>query len=91
MKKEYERVEEDAHVLKEDLTEAAREVKNDVKNYLSRLAAAAEVGAQEGSKKLKQRSREVDTMAHEKVWTVAALAAAAGVVLGALISRGRRD
>lgn len=90
MKKEYEHVHEDAQVLKEDLADAAQQVKTEVKEYIARITEAAEAGLKDGNKILTRRKGEIDEIAHENVWTVAALAAAAGVVLGALLSRGRR-
>lgn len=91
MKEEYKRVQEDAQVLKEDLNDAVRQVKQEILEYATQVADTTSTKLRETGKVARQKGKEIDALAHENVWAVAAVAATVGAVVGALFSRGRRD
>jgi len=68
-----------AATAKRDVVTAAQEVLNQAQEKLTGLA-------QQG----RRASRQVDTYAHEHVWTTVAIAAAIGAVIGIFLSRDRR-
>jgi ElaB/YqjD/DUF883 family membrane-anchored ribosome-binding protein len=83
LKRDLRRVADDIAAMREALLEGKRE-------HVERFKETAKERFTEASQQARAKAHEVDSYVHENPWLAAGIAAAAGIVLGALLGRGKR-
>ena len=86
-----EKIVQDARRLAEDVSSLARgeaqELSRAVRDDVDAMTDQAAQAYQQAKKTAKKKAQEVDTLAHEKPWAAVGIAAALGVVVGAILTR----
>jgi len=83
LKRDLRRVADDIAAMRQALAEGNRET-------VEHFKETAHERLQEASRQAKEKAQEVDEYVRENPWLAAGVAAAAGIVLGALLGRGKR-
>lgn len=89
MNDKLQQVKEDIRLLRSDLAELTREANDQLRVYAGETSQHVKETAETVKKSVAETGKEADRFAHEKPWLTAAIAAAAGLLLGQLLSRRR--